>query len=499
MATRFNYPLWNFIRLDRESGPPLYEQIFAQFRASIVEGVLPRGTRLPPSRTLARELSLARNTVVQSYDRLEAEGYVRRVHGSGTFVDRVLPEDHQARAAPLGTPRTTTSGALSQRVSRLIGLDLPRERSETLHLSPGVPALDEFPYEIFSRIAARHWRSRTMSQTGYGSPGAGASLTTQIATYLSETRGLACAPEQIVVVGSTVQAAALTAHVLLDIGEEVLVEDPGHLALLATFEFSGLRTRLMPVDEQGLDAGNIQGRADGGSPPKLVVVSPVEQFPYGSSMPPARRQALLSWAHAHCAWVLEDDFNSEMRWSGQVHPPLFATDPGGRVIYTSSFNRVLAPGLRLAYLVVPPDLIEAFTRAQRALSLYAPQPDQALVAAFMSEGHLATHLRRMRAIYRERSLLLAGGLQQRIGEYFTIPHVTAGLHMTIKPLVPFDDAAASAALLRGGFDCPALSQYCRGPIRRGLILGFGNTRTEKLQACVEAVTKAVRAACGPAG
>lgn len=495
MVNLFNYPVWNLIRLERDGGCPLYEQIFARFREGIIEGVIPRGTRLPPSRLLAKELSIARNTVVQAYDRLEAEGYVRRSHGSGTFVDKVLPEDHQTRAKPAAPAQSPGKVALSERAMRLLETRLPSERSETLGLSPGVPALDEFPYEIFSRIAARHWRSRAISQTGYGVGHPRAGLTHQIAAYLAEARGLACAPEQVIVIGSTLQAAALVAHVLLDVGDTVAVEDPGHLAELATFELSGLRTRPVPVDEMGLDAAALPTGAEGEALPKLVVVSPVEQYPFGCSMPPARRQALLAWARSHGGWVLEDDFNSEIRWSGEAQPPLFAADPQGRVIYTSSFNRALAPGLRLAYLVVPPNLVEAFGQAQRVLSLYAPQPDQALVAAFMAEGHLAAHLRRMRAIYRERSLVLADGLQQRIGDRFVIPYVTAGLHMTVRPRVPFDDVAAAAALLRRGFDCPALSRYCRGPVQRGLILGFGNTRTEKLPACVEAVAEAVDAAC----
>jgi len=490
MVNLFNYPVWNLIRLERDGGCPLYEQIFARFREGIIEGVIPRGTRLPPSRLLAKELSIARNTVVQAYDRLEAEGYVRRSHGSGTFVDKVLPEDHQTRAKPAAPAQSPGKVALSERAMRLLETRLPSERSETLGLSPGVPALDEFPYEIFSRIAARHWRSRAISQTGYGIGHPRAGLTHQIAAYLAEARGLACAPEQVIVIGSTLQAAALVAHVLLDVGDTVAVEDPGHLAALATFELSGLRIRPVPVDEMGLDAAALPTPADAEPLPKLVVVAPVEQYPFGCSMPPARRQALLAWAQAHGGWVLEDDFNSEIRWSGQAQPPLFGADTQGHVIYASSFNRALAPGLRLAYLVVPPNLIEAFTRAQRVFSLYAPQPDQALVAAFMAEGHLAAHLRRMRAIYRERSLLLGEHLRQRLGERFIVPEVTAGLHLTIRPLVPFDDAAAAATLLSWGFDCPALSHYCRGPARRGLVLGFGNTSTGKLPACADAVARA---------
>lgn len=491
MAAQFNYPAWNLIRLDRDGETPLYEQIFTQFRISIVEGRLARGTRLPPSRMLARELALARNTVVQSYDRLEAEGYVRRVRGSGTFVDRVLPEDHHAPLAPAALAAAPASSALSARAGRLIALGLPPERSETLDLSPGVPALDEFPYEVFSQIATRHWRSRAMSHAGYGSSGSGGSLTGQIATYLAETRGVACEPGQVIVVASTLQAASLIAHVLLDPGDEVIVEDPGHFAQTATFALAGLKTTPVPVDADGLDAALIPSPL-GGKAPRLIVVAPVEQFPYGCSMPPARRRAVLDWAHANGAWVMEDDFNSEIRWSGQAQPPLYTEDRHRRVIYTSSFNRALAPGLRLAYLVVPPALVEAFTFAQRALSHQAPQPDQALVAAFMGDGHLAAHLRRMRAIYRERSLLLADCLHQRLGASFAIPHVTAGLHMTIHPSGPFPDRAVSRALSERGVDCPPLSQYCQGPVRHGLVLGFGNTRTEKIPARAALVADVIR-------
>ncbi len=177
-----------------------------------------------------------------------------------------------------------------------------------------MPALDEFPYAIFSRIAARHWRSHATSQTGYGANSSREGLALQIATYLTGARGLACAPEQVIVVGSTLQAASLAAHVLLDVGDVVAVEDPGHLTAFSTFELSGLRVQPIPIDEMGLDVNKLSELTAASVPPKLVVVSPVEQFPFGSSMPPARRHALLAWAEAH-GWVLEDDFNSEIRWS----------------------------------------------------------------------------------------------------------------------------------------------------------------------------------------
>jgi GntR family transcriptional regulator/MocR family aminotransferase len=487
----FNYPSWNRIAFDRSGAVPLNEQLFEQLRRWIRDGVIAAGARLPPSRVMADELSLSRNTVVLAYERLATEGYVSRRVGAGTFVETMLPEGHHPRSAP-AAPQETAAAALlapSRRGQALLDMDLPPERVETYDLSAGVPALNEFPYDEFAQIASRRWREHASAHTGYDYSRGAPLLGNCIAAYLSEAKAIACRPEQIVVIGNTVQAAALVGHVLLDRGDSVLVEDPCHMPEIASLEAFGLTTVPIPLDRDGFDidaAGEEAGQA------RMAVVSPAEQWPFGCTMTPARRQALLDWAARRAGWIFEDDSNGEIRWSGETQMTLYARDPM-HVIYTGSFNRMLAPGLRLAYMVVPAPLVEAFALAQRIFSFYAPLPDQALVADFMDQGRLASHLRRMRTIYRERAACLTECLRARLSDAFDIPEVHAGLHLTIHARGPFNDAAVSQALLHKGLDCPPLSRYCRGKIRAsGLVLGFGNTSVRRIPRCVDILAQTVR-------
>lgn len=478
----FNYPAWNLISFERGAAIPLYQQLFAQLRTLIVEGRIPRGARLPPSRLLSDELGLSRNTVVLAYEKLATEGYLQKRIGAGTFVERVFPEDHLPRPPAIEPPAEPQLAKPSARAEALLALDVPPERIERFGLSPGIPALNEFPYEVFARLAGQHWRAHAASHTGYDYARATPPLSLQIAAYLEETRGMVCRPEQILILSSTVQAAALAAHVLLNHGDRVLLEDPGHVTQMGTLTACGLEVEPVPVDEHGFDITAIDNR----DPlPRLAVVSPIEQFPFGCTMSPARRRTLLDWVRAGDRWILEDDFNSEIRWAGDPVSPLHASAPE-RVVYTSSFNRVLAPGLRLAYLVVPPGTVDAFKLAQRIFSFYAPLPDQALVAAFMSSGHLASHLRRMRAIYRERAGALADCLREHLGDGYIVPDVKAGLHLTIRSRREIDDRAIARRLIEREMDCPPLSRYCRSALRRhGFVLGFGNNPIKQIRRYAE--------------
>ncbi|WP_051614389.1 PLP-dependent aminotransferase family protein [Phyllobacterium sp. UNC302MFCol5.2] len=485
----FNYPSWNKIVLNRSSHRPLNEQLFEQMRRWILYGALRAGSRLPPSRALAEEIGLSRNTVVLAYERLASEGYVTRRIGAGTFVETTLPEDHYPgpdSVAAIVEPHPAP--VLSRRGQALLRKGLLPERLVTYDLSAGVPALNEFPYEEFAQIASRRWRQHTSVDTGYDYSSGAPLLSSRIAAYLAETKAILCQPEQIIVISNTLQAAALTAHVLLDSGDTVLVEDPGHVTEIATLEALGLSTVPVPLDSYGFDierAGEIALEA------RLAVVSPAEQWPYGCTMTPERRQKLLDWAACNAAWIFEDDSNGEIRWSGEAQVSLKACDPE-RVIYTGSFNRMLAPGLRLAYMVAPPQIVEAFALAQRIFSFYAPLADQALVADFMDRGRLASHLRRMRMVYRDRAACLTQCLRNKLGERFEVPDIQAGLHMTIHARDEFNDVAVSQALLKKGLDCPPLSQYSRSQIvPAGLVLGFGNTSIRRIPHCVDVVAQTV--------
>lgn len=487
-AKPFNYPVWTItVQRGPAGGPSLQEQVFVQLRRLIVNGQLARGARLPASRTLAQDLGISRNTVNMAYDRLAAEGYLKRRAGSGFYVEERLPEDSvQSRGGRVATVAAAPV-ALSKRGLEAAARHWSWSRQDRYDLSPGMPALDTFPYRQFGKIAAQYWRRFAGSDLGYGEGGGLAALRQQIAIYLGEARGIRCEPERIIVVGSTLQAANLVAHVLLDVGDVVAVEDPAYAMLLSTLKAAGLRLAPLPVSRCGLDAGAIPPDA------RLALVSPVGQFPAGSDMTEEAGTRLLDWAQASDGWIFEDDFNSEIRWSGTPMVPLAARDGAGRVIHVSSFNRVLAPGLRLAYLVVPRDLVAAFTAVQDTLSCYAPLTHQHLVSDFMASGELASHLRRTRALYRDRAAALRAALETHVGDVFEVPRLEAGLHLTLTARRPLDDVELSRQLRSVWVDAPPLSSYCieRSDLS-GLVVGFGNLSAERMGGAVLRMERVLR-------
>jgi GntR family transcriptional regulator/MocR family aminotransferase len=489
MTDRFNYPIWNMFQFDRQSGQPLHDQLFLQLSAAIAAGQIGRGTRLPPSRKMASELGISRTTVVHSYERLAAEGYLHQKVGVGTFVGFSLPEDFGLKSPDAGPP-SAPRVALSRRGALAAQNGSVPMRFDKYDLSPGVPATDQFPYDTFAAISSRYWKSQRNGDLGYGDAGGLIALREQIAQYLGEARGVNCDARQVIIVGSSVQGLTMAAHLLLDAGDVVVVEDPGFVTEVNTLVANDLRPISVPIDGGGLDldAAGAEVRQA-----RMAVVTPVGQFPFGSVMGMERRQALLAWATRNEAWIFEDDFNSEIRWAGHPLPPLAALARHGKVIYAGSFNRILSPGFRLAYLVVPPDLVEPFAIAQQMLSFHVPLPIQRMVAEFMKGGYLATHLRRMRPIYEERAEVLTRCLLDEFGDAFEVRAVATGLYLTAVARRAIDDVAISKLALRRGLDVPALSTYCRSErILRGFVFGFGNTPPTRIPRCVETFARAVR-------
>ncbi|MFT3720574.1 PLP-dependent aminotransferase family protein [Pseudorhodoferax sp.] len=485
MAQKFNYPTWSAIALDRQGTAPLHTQVFEQIRQAIIAGQLAKGARLPPSRQLAQELQVSRSTVLLVYERLLAEGYATGRVGAGTYIASVLPEDRQPRreAPPARPAGAEATRQLSQRARSLLGLRLPSERNGALALSPTVPALDQLPFDQFAKVAAQYWRAAPAADLGYGGVLGLSELRAQIADYLGEAHGVACRPEQVMVVSGTTQGFMLAGHVLTDAGDRVVVEDPNYLTRLAALLGGGAVLTPIPIDREGLDSRDLSGDA---AQARLVVVSPTNQFPFGSTMPLERRLSLLQWAQERDAWIIEYDFNNAFHFSGRALPPLAALDRGGRVIYVGNFNRSISPAFSLAYLVVPPDVMDAFTRANQVLAFHASAPTQGIVADFMKSGQLAAHIRRIGNRYRERAALVVHCLNTLCGDAFELSATGAGLHLSAVARHPLDDVAVSQALLGHGIDVPALSGYCMTErVRRGFVLGFGNTPAERIAGALE--------------
>jgi GntR family transcriptional regulator/MocR family aminotransferase len=481
------------VALDLTSDVPLYRQLYDALRDAILAGQLTAGTRLPATRVLAASCEVSRNTVVSAFEQLLAEGYLEGRVGDGTYVSQSLPDELlQVRAAPTPLQRRAQRGDLSQRGALMTRTRVasPRAEGSPQAFRPGTPAFDVFPFEVWGRLASRRWREPAYELFSYGDPAGYRPLREAIAAYLGPARGVRCSADQVIIVNGSQQGIDLAARVLADPDDLVWIEDPGYLGARAALIGAGLRLIPVPVDHEGIDVAAGLARCAGA---RLAYVSPSHQFPLGVTMSLARRLALLEWAQRMGAWVLEDDYDSEYRYAGRPLAALQGLDREGRVIYIGTLSKVLFPGLRLGYLVVPPDLVDAFVNVRALTDRHGPLFEQAVLADFMVEGHLARHIRRMRALYAERRALLIELAQRYLAGMLEICPPEAGMH-TVGWLPPgVDDLTASRCAAANGVDVPALSLYYQlSPARNGLLLGYAGVAEAEIHTGVQGLTRALR-------
>jgi GntR family transcriptional regulator/MocR family aminotransferase len=493
MANRSSFVTLPTIALDQTSALPLYRQLYNALREAILAGQLKAGARLPSTRALANALAISRNTVMNAYAQLLAEGYVEGEVGSGTYVARTLPDELlQARIdLTKGDQLPRIGWTLSRRGTRLASNQIPVSRfsSEFIAFRPGLPALDAFPYELWARLVARRWRRPQRSLLGYGDPAGYRPLRDAIAAYLGEARAVRCQAEQVIVVAGSQQALDLTARMLLDEGDTAWIEDPGYLGARGALLGAGAQLIPVPVDDEGLD---VASGASVSQQARLIYVTPSHQYPYGVTMSLRRRLALLEWASQAGAWVLEDDYDSEYRYAGRPLAALQGLDGEGRVIYLGTFSKVLFPALRLGYMVVPPDLVDAFAAARALVDCHSPALDQAALADFISAGHFARHIRRMRALYAERQALLVDAARHALAGLLEVQSAEAGMHLVGWLPEGVDDVEASRRAAAYGVGAPPLSMYGLRPLRRGgLLLGFTAVGEKEIRHGVQRLAKAL--------
>ncbi len=447
------------------------QAVFDRLRAGILTGALAPGARLPPTRALAAELGVARQTVVLAYERLAAEGYVRGRIGSGTFVASDLPD-----AAPaLAALPPTAAHALSQRGLRLAAVPVAavaRDATAGLLLAGGLPAPDLFPATAWARCFNRVLKAWPPDLGAYPPPQGLHALRSQIAAHLAATRGLVADPGCIVITAGTQQALRAAADLLLDPGDAAWVEDPGYIAGRGALIAAGAQPVPVPSDTEGMDVAEGIRLAPTA---RLALVAPSHATPLGGPMPVARRLALLDWATRANAWVLEDDCDSEFRWEGHPLPPLASLDRSGRVIYCGTFSKTLAPALRLGFAVVPAPLVPAFVRLRTLMDRGTDALGQAALAEFMREGLLGPHIRRVRTEYARRRAAVLAALRRHAPQVTPIPAL-GGLHMVAQLPDGMDEAAVAAACRSRGLAVAPLRAYYVGPPRlNGLVIGFATT------------------------
>jgi GntR family transcriptional regulator/MocR family aminotransferase len=462
--------------LERGSGVPLHRQLYEGLREAILAGRIRPGGRLPSTRALAEDLGASRNTVLAAFGQLLAEGYVEGRVGAGTTVAPTLPETLlRARPEAGGVRRPGRRPRLSRRGAALVGARaaLGRGAGPARPFRPGLPGLEFFPFELWTRLVARRWRRVPRQLLDYGDPAGYAPLREAIAGYLREARAVRCEAAQVIVVTGAQQAVDLAARVLLDPGDTAWVEDPGYPGARGALVAAGIRPAPVPVDADGLAVRRGARVAPGA---RLVYVTPSHQYPLGLTMTLPRRLALLEWAARSGAWILEDDYDSEYRYAGRPLAALQGLDPAGRVIYAGTFSKVLFPSLRLGYLVVPADLVDAFVAARALADRHSPSVTQAALADFIDGGHFARHIRRTRALYAERQAALVQAVGRTLDGELEVTPAHAGMHLVGWLPRGVDDRRASRAALAHEVDAPPLSGFrarpARGGERGGLMLGY---------------------------
>ena len=456
-------------------GGALYRQLYEELRASILSGRLKAGTRLPPTRQLAEELSVSRNTVLGAYQQLFAEGYVEGVIGSGTFIASNLPEEMlQARAMTTSTakqyPRRRALSKRGQKLATAVPFRGGRVFGKQRPFRCATPDYPSFPFEIWTRLLAKYSRNPSADLLGYVYPAGYPRLREAIADYLKSARAVSCEAEQVIVVPGSQIALDIASQTLLDPGDTALIEDPGYFGVRGVFMRAGLLLAPIPVDAHGISIKHIKktrGRA------RLVYVTPSYQFPLGVTMSLARRLELLEWARQTKAWIVEDDCDGEYRYTGRPIPSLQGLDSENRVIYTGTFSKVLFPSLRIGYLVAPPDLVEAFIRARVMTDLHSSTIPQAALADFIEQGHFARHLRRMRKLYSERQACLLAAAKEDLSGLLEMEKREAGMHLIGWLPRTVDDRAAAHAASDHNLTTAPLSAFSLRPGSRGaLVLGY---------------------------
>jgi GntR family transcriptional regulator / MocR family aminotransferase len=505
---------WLAQRLERGSGQPVYRQLHRLLQQAILSRELPAGTRVPSSRLLAAELGIARNTVTQVYEQLVLEGYVTSATGRGTFVADSSPDEIVGAndSAHVGAERLTparggvadaslaaaggahtsreAARALSTRGTRLIaGAGVSKRQGGAF--MPGVPDVSRFPSRVWTRLHNKYWRKLRPDLLTYAPGGGLALLRHVLADYLRTSRSVRCSPEQIIITTGIHQSVDLAVRLLTDSGDVIWTEDPCYWGVRSVLHVSGLNSRPIRVDSEGINPS----ADDFAAPPKLILVTPSHQYPLGMVMSLARRRMLLEYARQHQCWIIEDDYDSEFRYGSRPLASLQGLDDAGQVIYVGSFGKTLFPGLRVGYLVAPEALAESFATASAELYREGQLLQQAVLAEFIAEGHFTSHIRKMRGLYGQRREALLHAAASRYGDALPAMGGDAGLHVVMQLPEGCDDrAVAEAALARNIVVRPLSGYYAeRSRAASGLLIGYACVPDEEIVPAFNTLAEAIDA------
>ena len=490
MARQSGGALLSTLKIDRDSRIPYYRQLEDAIRRMILNGDISTGQQLPASRQLAKDLEISRLTVKNVYEQLVAENYLVARPGAGTYVAKITssvllptikqPSQHRNKNLPL-----------SLRANRIIHSNAVIRLGGAEPFRPGVPALDRFPRKTWASVYSKVMRHSHTDTLGYGAPGGLPGLKSAIANHVRDHRGVHVDPQQIIITAGAQQAFSLIAFTLLNPGDVVFSEDPGHIAGRDAMRIFGADVRSVEIDSQGF---NLDYAKSSYPEARLIFVTPSHQHPLGVTMSLQRRMEIIDYARHHSSWIVEDDYDSEFRYRGRALPTMQSLDNNGQILYVGSFSKTLFPALRLGYLIPPSQLVDTFSVGQTLLSQNISPILQKTLARFIDDGSYNSHIRKMRTLYQERLEMLSHHLTRSCGDIFHFDEPDAGMHLiawlndkTRK------DTELCQSIWDAGVDCLPVSMYCdKKEIDPGIMLGFACAPETRINQCVSTLYGTVK-------
>jgi GntR family transcriptional regulator / MocR family aminotransferase len=443
---------------------PLYKQLYSQIREHILSGKLPAGSRLPSIRQLANELATSCNTVDGAYQELYAEGYICSRPRSGYFVAALDQEvaPHPSSGKPGKKDRLPPSP--------------PRF---TYDFHPARLDPESFPTELWRKCLIEGLRRNSQELSQYGDLQGDWGLRCSIQSYLEKSRGVTCDPEQVIVSSGLQQSLEIVAQLLKGDHAALAVENPGYHLPRAVFQNHGYSILPVPVGQSGIDLNRLRSGSA-----TIAYVTPSHQLPLGYVMPVANRLALIEWAESGGRYIIEDDYDSELRYQGNPIPSLQGLRPGGNIIYSGTFSKILSPALRLSYLVLPYSLLATYRERSRSFNCPVSLVEQRAMACFMEHGHWERHIRRMRTVYKKKHDLLLRSVEATFGNRAVVIGQGAGLHVVIRlPESPYSEAEIMKQVREKGMRLVEFSEfYVTGrPETVTLMLGFGGMNDSEVE------------------
>lgn len=477
------------VAIDPASSRPLFQQIYFAFRGAILSRKLAPGFRLPSTRLLAEQLGVSRTSALVAYEQLLAEGYIEGRPGSGTFIANDVLSEVAAATASV-TNAATVAPSLSEIGKAYATFAGSLNRNSNVPFALGCCSVNAISVEAIRRTGIDLMQDFDPSNLSYGDPSGDQSLREEVANYLRVARAVRCEADQILILSGAQQAIDLSIRTLLNPGDAVWIEDPCYTATREALTAAGATLVPVPVDWEGLDVG--QGR-QAAPHARAVYITPSHQYPTGHTMSLQRRLDLLSWATENGAWIIEDDYDSEFRYVGRPLASLQGLDWGETVIYVGTLSKILFPGVRLGFAVVPRALVPVFRGARFLTDRHPPTLPQALVTSFIRRGYLAGHVRRMRIQYRAARDTIVDSIERAMGDLVDVDVPECGIQLPVYLKRPVSDVEVSAAAFRQGIVAKALSpHYIAAAPRFGLILGYSGFDAHQIRSGVAVLERVLR-------